>query len=79
MITTIQSREAFILFTKQLAADFNTHPQDWENSSVDRFLEAIGGWVESMDGYYRLQGIDIPPDLDWTMIARILLAAKSYE
>jgi len=79
MTTKVHSRAAFILFTQQLAADFNTNPQDWENDSIDRFLEAIGAWVESMDGYYRIHEMSPPPDPDWSIIARMLLAAKSYE
>lgn len=53
--------------------------QDWENSTLDRFLEALAAWTESSDGWYRNFGKDLPANGDWTFIARALSAATVYE
>ncbi|MGH7970069.1 MAG: DUF7660 family protein, partial [Limisphaerales bacterium] len=43
------------------------------------FLEALGAWVQDMDGYYRNQGKPVPEQLDWKTFSDILMAAKMYE
>jgi hypothetical protein len=77
--TPIQSREDFIAFVRSLSKDFRDHPQSWENDNLERFLEALGAWVEDMDGYYRKQGKPVPQQLDWKTFADMLMAAKMYE
>ncbi len=78
MVKNIQSREEFINFVRQLGADYKHTPEDWENSSIDRYLEAVAAWVADMNGYYRLQETSAP-ELNWSSMAQILLAGKSYE
>lgn len=76
---SIQSREDFIAFVRGLSKDLKENPQSWENDNLERFLEALGAWVEDMDGYYRNQGKSVPQQLDWKTFADMLMAAKMYE
>jgi hypothetical protein len=76
---SIKSREDFIAFVRTLSKDFRENPQSWENDNLERFLEALGSWVEDMDGYYRNQGKPVPQQLDWNTLADMLMAAKMYE
>jgi hypothetical protein len=76
---SISSREDFVAFVRALSKDFKDNPQSWENVSLDRFLEALGAWVEDMDGYYRNQGKPVPQQLDWQTFSDMLMAAKMYE
>jgi hypothetical protein len=75
----IRSREDFITFVRALSKDFRDNPQSWENDNLERFLEALGAWVEDMDGYYLNQGNTVPQQLDWKTLADMLMAAKKYE
>jgi hypothetical protein len=43
------------------------------------YLEALGAWVEDMNGYYQAKGGAIPLQPSWKMLGQILLAAKVYE
>ncbi len=37
----IQSRDDFIAFVQGLSKDFQDNPDDWENMTIDRYLEAL--------------------------------------
>jgi hypothetical protein len=76
---SIRSREDFVVFVKALTKDLRENPASWENTNLDRFLEALGAWVEDMDGYYLNQGKPVPKQPDWKVAADMLLAAKMYE
>jgi len=76
---SIRTREDFAAFVDALSKDFREHPESWENNDLYRFLEALGAWVQDMDGYYRNLGKPVPQELDWKTFADMLLAAKMYE
>lgn len=76
---SIRSREDLAEFVKALCKDLRENPESWENPNLDRFLEALGAWVEDMDGYYLNQGQLVPQQPDWKIVGDILMAAKMYE
>jgi hypothetical protein len=75
----VNSRERLARFIVALHADLVADPQSWQNVNLESFLEAMSGWVEDMEGYYRNAGEPFDGTLSWSMVAQILLAAKSYE
>jgi len=75
---SVRSREDFVAFATALAKDFRDNRDSWENASLDRFLEALAGWVNDMDGHYINKGVS-PPQSDWNVLAEMLMAAKMYE
>jgi hypothetical protein len=76
---SVTTREQLVALIRQLAADFDTNPHEWENMTVSQYLEALAAWTEAMDGYYRNHGKTIPAAPSWQTIADMLLAAKYYE
>lgn len=78
-IEKIASRHDLARFVEQLRQDLEDNPDQWENCSLDSYLEAMAAWLHDMDGYYRNQGLAIPSAPSWRTIAQILLASKSYE
>lgn len=76
---SIRSREDFVGFVKALSKDLRDNPASWENANLERYLEALGAWVEDMDGYYTNQGKPVPQQPDWKVAADMLMAAKMYE
>jgi hypothetical protein len=44
-----------------------------------RFLEALAAWCIGMPGYFRNRGVEQPRQPDWNLVARMLLAASTYE
>ena len=75
----VQSRADLAAFIEALRKDLESHPDDWENSDLSRYLEAMAGWVQDMDGYYRNVGVPFSEDQSWKIMADILYAARSYE
>ena len=76
-IEGISCKEDFLSFLAQLAADFRASPQEWENRTVDQYLEAMRSWVEDFStSEYN--------DTDWSRVeysimARMLYMGKLYE
>ena len=64
---------------QQLLRDWRQHPEQWENASLDAYLQAIAAWVVDMDGYYCSRGEPLPEHLTWKNPGEILLAARIYE
>lgn len=75
----IHSREDFVAFIRALRRDLRDRPASWENADLGSYLEALGAWVEDMDGYYIKKGEVVPEQTQWKYVAGMLLAAKVYE
>ncbi|MFJ4920145.1 hypothetical protein [Streptomyces sp. NPDC088725] len=75
----LPGRDDFVAFLHDLRRDFEQRGGEWENATLDRFLEGMASWVASSDGWYRNFGRELPPGGDWTFFARALMAARIYE
>ena len=75
----ISNQEDFLAFIKLLIEDFKTNGNNWENKTLDTYLEAIESWTEDMDGYYLNTNQKIPENINWQVFANILRAATMYE
>ncbi|WP_405892283.1 hypothetical protein OG612_17365 [Streptomyces sp. NBC_01527] len=73
------SREALAAFVERLRDDYAQHGEEWENPTLERFLEALGAWITDSPGWYANFGQEMPPEGDWTFFARALDAARIYE
>ncbi len=78
-IGDIPDRQAFVLFVHRLRDDYLRRGEEWENRSIDRFLEALAGWIEDSPGWYSNFNQNMPESGDWTLFARALDAATAYE
>ena len=78
-VKSIETRDDFVVFMRQLLRDWRQHPERWENASLEAYLEAIAAWVQDMDGYYGNRGKPMPKQLTWRGLGEILLAARVYE
>jgi hypothetical protein len=78
-IESIKSKEDLADFVEALRSDLEVNAADWENPTLDRFLEAMAVWIRSLDQYYKNTGqprADLP---SWKTLADILYASKIYE
>lgn len=75
----IPDREAFAAFLRRLHENCLQRGAEWENTTLDRFLEALASWVEDSPGWYRNHDVEMPERGDWTYFARALEAATLYE
>lgn len=78
-INLIDSNKKLAEFVDALRNDLLSNPEDWENTRLDLFLEAMAAWVHSMENVYKNTDREFPNQPSWKMIADILYAAKGYE
>lgn len=75
----INSREDLANFISELKIDLNQNNSEWENPSLERFLEAMQGFVVNLDGWEKNCNIDTTKMTSWQLVGHLLLAAKMYE
>jgi hypothetical protein len=78
-VKQVGSKEEFLRFLRMLINDFKNKPDEWENKSVESFLEGMQSWVEDMEGYYENNNLPIPNNIDWGFFANVFYAGKIYE
>jgi hypothetical protein len=79
LVDQIESRQDLIEFIKALHNDYLKHSSDWENPTLERFLEALAASTEDMDGYFRSRGEPVPSQPSWRLVGNMLYSAKIYE
>jgi DNA modification methylase len=79
MVDNLHSREDFVDFLKYLLYDLENNRGEWENFSLENYLDAIARWTDSIDSVYKNNGWDLPQNINWKVFGQILLAAKIYE
>lgn len=76
----VKTRSDFSIFVEGLLNDLQSNPSEWENRTLEGFLEALGRYSEDIDGLYRNLGIEI--DLEnpnWRVFSDLLKGASLYE
>ena len=76
----ILTREDLVRFIELLVDDLIHHSDEWENAELLAYLESLSGWIADMNGAFRNRyGTDAPETPSWSLIGKMLLAAKYYE
>jgi hypothetical protein len=76
---SITTKEDFISFVELLIEDLRINPNEWENKTLESYLEAIVSSTEDLEGYYLNNNLPIPQHVNWKLFANILATAKMYE
>jgi hypothetical protein len=79
LVDKIESREDFVKFVQALLQDLQNNEKDWENTSLEHYLDAIASWTSGMDGYYKNMNLKFPDNINWKVMGEILIAARIYE
>ena len=78
-IEQVTTKDEFLEFLIMLSKDFKLNVDEWENKSINYYLEAIESWIEDMEGYYMNSGLPVPNNIDWNFLATIFYVGKIYE
>ena len=68
----MKTREDVVATIQELLVDLEANPEGWENSTLDRYLDAMAAWLEDSG-----KKDNRPPS--WELIGDMLKAAKIYE
>ena len=73
----VRSREDFTSFAAALLADFRDNgSSEWENNTLDRFLDALHAFAEARLVHRDAVEQEAP---SWLLFAEIIAAATGYE
>jgi hypothetical protein len=72
-VSAVNTRADFVAFVYALVQDLCEHPEQWENTTLEMYLEALAAWVE--DAKHNLES----RQLSWRRVGEMLLAARIYE
>lgn len=78
-IKNVESKDDFISFVEMLISDFKQNKDEWENQTVEDYLEGLKSWVEDMEGYYKNTKQPVPENINWNFFVNILYSGKIYE
>lgn len=64
---------------EKMLADLEVHPAEWENHTLERFLDALARCLSSQRQLYANAGRAYPDTTTWRLFAEALVAATGYE
>ena len=74
------TRQEFVSFLEDLKSDFDTNKENWENKTLDSYLEAMSRYANDIQGYYDNTGQRVNADEpNWKTFSDILKGASLYE
>jgi hypothetical protein len=77
-VEKIKSQKDFIDFANNFLEDYLENPSDWENASLEAFLDALVSVIAHLQFFYENRGESMPGQVNWKTFAEVLLEAKSY-
>jgi hypothetical protein len=76
----LTDRQSFIDFLEKFHQDLLDNKQDWENKTLEHFLEAFARYAADIQGYYENTNQPVNADTpSWQLFADMLQGAKIYE
>jgi hypothetical protein len=79
IVPAIQTREELIAFVALLRRDLADNESQWENSTLESYLEALQAVLTDWRGRFVNRGEPVPETPSWRVIGEILMAASVYE
>jgi hypothetical protein len=52
---------------------------EWENGTIDDYLESIAAWIESFPQCYINTDTPVPTNINWRFIGEVFYVGKIYE
>jgi hypothetical protein len=78
-VSSVRSKDDLAEFVCILRDSLAKNREDWENITLESFLEAMEAWIRVMDQSRKNAGKDPIQSPSWQTVAEILLAAGAYE
>ena len=77
-VEKIETQSDLINFAHNFLEDYLENPSNWENASLEAFLDALVSVIAYLHLFYENRGESMPEQVTWKTFAEILLEAKSY-
>ncbi|MFF4890446.1 DUF7660 family protein [Micromonospora chersina] len=63
----------------RMLTDLRAHPTEWENHTLERFLDALESSLRGLPWLYRNRGDDFPDQPTWKQFTEALVMATGRE
>ncbi|RKN18959.1 hypothetical protein D7147_16290 [Micromonospora musae] len=63
----------------EMLNDLREHPADWENPTLERFLDALSATLDALPHLHANRGETLPDQPTWKTFAEALVMASGYE
>jgi hypothetical protein len=64
---------------EQMLTDLRAHPDEWENPTLERFLDALAASLDALEPLHTNRGEAVPSQPTWKLLADVLVKASGYE
>lgn len=64
---------------RRMLADLRAHPTEWENHTLENFLDALEASLSGLPALYRNRGDHLADHPTWKLLAEALIMATGYE
>ena len=71
-VRSVHDKASFLRFVAALRADFDAHPDEWENGGIPDYLFAIERWTEAWRKFEKSPN-------PWRHAAELLWVGRVYE
>lgn len=78
-LASINNRADFVRFCGQLAGEYETNKKNWGSDTPAQYLDAISRFVAAAESVQERAPNFILEPLTWQSLAKILLAASTYD
>jgi hypothetical protein len=78
-LSEVSSHTDVAQVAQRMLNDLRMHPDDWENPTLGRFLDALAASLEALPGLYANRGEHFPENATWKIFAEALVMASGYE
>ena len=78
-VDSIKTREDLAEFVECLRENLLEHAADWENVTLENFLDALSSVIIDMEYMYINRGLIVPEAPNWMLVGEMLLSATVYE
>lgn len=78
-IKKVETKDNFVTFIDLLISDYKNNREEWENKTLEEYLESMKSWLEDMEWYYKNTSQYMPDDINWNFFANVLYSGKIYE
>ena len=76
----VQTRDDLVNFVETLLEELKEHPEQWENATLERYLEALARYLRDLPGWCQNVEPTIDPETaQWRLLAVALAGAQIYE
>ena len=79
LLDQVQDHRDLARVVEAMRADLLAHPNEWENHTLERYLDGLAALVDSLDSLLANRGEDMPGQPSWALIAQLLTGASGYE